>query len=381
VVCTIQVATYAHKVKAWHRWLVVVICTALVIGVPLAVRERPASSSPKTADQLLRMATASRLTPYSGYVEALGTLQLPVAQRLEELGPLLGERSRLRVWWSSPDRWRVDQIRPTGESDYFHRGDRTLTWTYEDFGGVVHDETGVRLPQPPDLTPPELAHYLLDGADTENLSTLAADRVAGRSAAGLRVTPSDPRSSIDHVDVWLDEASGVPLRVSVFDKVLSRVAVTSTFLDFSTRAPDGRTLAFQPPPGASIDHRDSIDLADAANRFIPVQAPATVAGFQRVQAPQLRGVGTYGTGLTRFVVIPLEEEAAGPIRRQFLAAPNVQLTTAGPAISVGALAVGLTEWSTFRPGGGWLVAGTLTPEALTTIVKQLGDPQPTEQLG
>ncbi len=51
---------------------------------------------------------------------------------------------------------------------------------------------------------------------SDELSRLPARRVAGRSAAGLRLVPADPASTIARVDVWADEASGLPLRVEVY---------------------------------------------------------------------------------------------------------------------------------------------------------------------
>lgn len=358
---------------SWQRWLIVAMCTAIAIGVPLAIRERPADSSSLSAEELLDAAIASRQTPYTGYVEALGTLQLPVAENLEELGPLFGERSRLRVWWRSPDLWRVDQIGPSGETDYFHRGTHTNTWTYEEFHTTRLRDRGVRLPLSPDLTPPQLAYYLMGGAREDALTTLPSDRIAGRSAPGFRITPTDERSSIVHVDIWVDADSGVPLRVSVFDA--AGIAFTSAFLDFEQTRPSDAIFRFPSPRGSSTSSRDAVDLADAANRFAPFEAPEIVAGFERSDNRRLDAVGVYGEGLTRFVVIPLDSDAATPIRDQFLVTPTADLTPDGPVLSVGPLAVAITRWDEAFAGGGWLVAGTVTPEALTEIVAELDEPK------
>ena len=53
-----------------------------------------------------------------------------------------------------------------------------------------------RLPRPADLVPPALALRMLSEAGRQaRFSVIAPVRVAGRSAAGLRMTPSDTAST------------------------------------------------------------------------------------------------------------------------------------------------------------------------------------------
>ena len=73
---------------------------------------------------------------------------------------------------------------------------------------------------------------------------MPARRVAGTSAPGLRLVPASDLSSIDHADLWLDPASGVPLRVEVYAEGASTSAFTSQFREFSGERPDDEDVGF-----------------------------------------------------------------------------------------------------------------------------------------
>lgn len=352
-----------------HRWLIVALATALAIGTPLALRELPASSTASNVAQRLAMLQASSTEPYSGYVESLGTLQLPVANELENLGPLFGERTRMRIWWNDPSLWRVDRLTATGEQDLLQNGGVTTQWEYEGTKVTKTPEADVRLPRVSDLLPPELARYLLADIQPADAVNLPSERIAGRSALGLRVTPPDPRSSIDHVDVWIDEETGVPLRLSLFADGSSNSALSSTFLDFSPGATSQDVFDFKAPRGSTIERPEVIDIADAANRFAPLRPPQTAAGLSLSRDNELKGVGVYGIGLTRVLAIPLWEDVASPLREQLLATPTVEQLDEGPVLSVGPLGILLTHFT--ESDGGWLIAGTVDQETLADVAIDL----------
>jgi len=78
-------------------------------------------------------------------------------------------------------------------------------------------QPSLRLPRAADLTPPALAIGLLDEAgQNARFSVIAPLRVAGKSAAGLQLTPADPASTIARIDMWavLYLAGERPLRIS-----------------------------------------------------------------------------------------------------------------------------------------------------------------------
>ena len=49
----------------------------------------------------------------------------------------------------------------------------------------------------------------------DRVTPIAARRVAGRPAAGLRIVPASAASTIAHAELWIDEARGLPLAVDV----------------------------------------------------------------------------------------------------------------------------------------------------------------------
>jgi hypothetical protein len=345
-----------------RRWSLVGVGVALLVAVPLAVRAIPPRDSDITAAALLARIESSKAAPFSGYAESLGTVEVPVTDGFTDVGELLGERTRMRVWWQSPDRWRVDKLLPTGEVDTYHQPGRVITWDYERSTVTTSDDPAVRLPRVSDLLPPQVAFRLLDGALPNEISRLPSERVAGQSAPGLRLVPSDPRSTIAHVDVWADEQTGVPLRVEVYGDGDDTAAVRTEFMSFTAAQPSSSLLVVPYPPDAFRRHDDVIDIADATNQFATTAAPPSLLGLEQSTATPLQRVGVYGHGVTRLVAIPLWDRAAAPLRRHLSLTPGSRRAAAGGVIlAVGPLHVLLTDGA---GGGGWLLAGTVTDQTL-----------------
>jgi hypothetical protein len=348
-----------------RRWSLVAVGLALLIAVPLGVRAIPPADSDISAVELLRRIEARPPKPYSGYVESLGTLQLPVTDRFSDVGQLFGERTRLRVWWQSADRWRVDELLPAGEVDTYHRPGVVTTWDYERDDVTTSGDPAVRLPRASDMLPPQLAYRLLEGAQPTEVTRLASARVAGVTAPGLRLVPSDQRSTIAHVDVWADQDTGLPLRVAVYGEGEDTPAVSSEFMSFSPGGPDQQALVIPAPADADYRHDEVIDIADATNRFAPTSPPQSLLGLERSTPTPLLGVGAYGHGLTRLIAIPLWHEAADPLRRQLSLTPGSRRSPAGVLLAMGPLHLLMTGVA----GDGWLLSGTVDDRALTTAAR------------
>ena len=221
-----------------RRWALVALVTAVLVAAPLAWRLVPAQESDLDAAELYALVDGAADRPYTGYVETEGTLALPVADRFRSVGDLFGESTRLRVWWRDSTQWRVSQLHATGETALAHTGDLTTEYDYEEATSTTSYDPQIRLPRTADLLPPEVARRLLGGDDPDAVSRLPARRVAGISAAGLRVEGRDGRSSIGHVDLWADPETGLPLRVEVFARGSATPGFTTVFVDFSTDGAD-----------------------------------------------------------------------------------------------------------------------------------------------
>ncbi len=353
----------------FRRWCVVAAGTLLLVGAPVALHLLPAADSDVSAGRLLAQARAAEGHPWSGYVETEGTLQLPDADRFSDVGALFGEHTRMRAWWQDDRHWRVDQLLLTGETDLIHESDTTLRWDYEHLEATLSRDPDIRLPRTADLVPPVLAERLLRGVGADDVRRIAARRVAGVSAPGLRVVPASELSSIDHADLWVDPDSGVPLRVEVYAAGTDTAAFTSEFRDFSSDRPTSGQVGFEPPAGVDVDFDDVLDIADAANQYAPVRPPETVAGLAKAAVSD-RAVGVYGTGMTQVIAIPLRDREADALRDQLATTSGVDQDSRRTVVSVGPLGVVLTGE---EGDGGWLLAGTLTRAALVRAADDVLD--------
>ncbi|MGI8613943.1 MAG: hypothetical protein ACR2KL_08400 [Nocardioidaceae bacterium] len=351
---------------AAYRWCLVGLGVAVLLALPTVVRVLPVQDSAVSAAALLQRVQASGEVAYSGYAESDGGLQLPVTDSFSDLATLLGERSRLRVWWRGGDDWRVDSLATTGETDLIRSGAALTTWQYEANRVTTSVDPPVRLPRSSDLVPAVLGRRLLSEATPQEVSRLPAEQVAGRDAPGLRLTPSDPQSTVARVDVWVDDATGVALKVALYGADSADPAVSSAFLDFSTAPPPAAATAFTPPPGAERRTEDAVDIAAAANQFAPVRPPATLAGLQRRTGPDLGAVGEYGRGVTLLVAIPLWDDAANRLRDQLSTTPGARIRPGGTGLTIGPVSLLLTDG-----GPSWFLSGTVTGRTLRVAGAQL----------
>lgn len=354
------------------RWALVALVLAAVVGVPTGLRAVPPAGSELGAPALLALVRGSQDRAWSGYVETRGTLQLPTSEDFDDVGALFGERTRLRAWWRGSDDWRVDRLLATGESDLVHDDGVTVAWSYERAEADVARDPDIRLPRTADLVPPVLAARVLTGVAQADVARLPSRRVAGVAAAGLRVRPSAPQASVDHVDLWADPRTGVPLRVDVHAAPAGPADFTTAFADFSPATPPASVTDFDPTATTQVEVDEVLDIADAAHQYAPLRPPGTVGGLARSarSAASDGAVGVYGSGLTRLIAIPLRDREADPLRRQLRATLGAVAVDAPTAVrlAVGPLGVLVTG----REGeGGWLVAGTVTPATLERAAREL----------
>ncbi len=134
----------------------------------------------------------------------------------------------------------------------------------------------VRLPRAADLVPPSLALRLLHEAGPRaRVSELPPRRVAGVAAAGLRVFPDDPASTVAHIDIWAEPASGLPVQVEVFGQGNGQPALETQFLQVSSGHPAPAVLAPQRGGGTAFTQTDAADLSGALGDLGSVILPAT----------------------------------------------------------------------------------------------------------
>lgn len=361
------------RVTGVHRWVLVGAGAAALVAVPFVLHALPVADRDVPATELLTSVRESGDVAFSGYVESRGGVTLPSDDSLESVAKLVGRSGSIRVWWSDPSRWRTATLRTTGETDLLHRGDQSLRWVYESKRVTVSPDVPVRLPNSSDVLPNVLAPRVLQGARAEELSRLPAERVAGRTALGLRFAPDDEQASIDHVDVWVDEESGLPVRVALFRGSSGPASLDTRFVDLDLGEPAEDALAFSPPPDASVHFEDTIDVAAAADRYADRTVPDRLAGLA-ARASGVRAVGVYGRGPTVLLAIPLRDGDAEELRHRIRERPGAHCVNTGRGYgSMGVAAGPVQLLVTTEYADPWLVAGTVTARTAERAAAQLTD--------
>lgn len=352
------------------RWLVVLALTVALVAVPLGLRAFPVSDTEESAPDLAARVLAADRLGWSGEVATQGSLEVPLTgDTFGGVVRLLGESSRLRVWWRGPTEHRVDRVRESGETDTVRQGDLVVRWRYEGNRVTFTPYSRIRLPDDPDVVPVALAQRLLTGARAAELSRLPSERVAGRAAAGLRLVPADPRSTIGRVDLWADQRTGLPLRVEVYDETpRSRPVLTTetTSVDLD-RPPRGDTV-LDLSPGVAVRRGTTLDSAAAGDSYAPFAPPDEVAGLPRRGDPAAFGaVGVYGRGPTALVAVPLRDVVARGLREQLRKAGTVRDDGERQALEFGPLSVLLDS----SGRGNYVLLGTVTSATLEQAADDL----------
>jgi hypothetical protein len=358
---------------AARRWGLVAAGLAVLLVLPPLIGALPASDAGTPATDLRARALASADVPFAGYAQAAGGLTLPVGDQLVPVADLLSDRTTMRAWYRAADDWRVDVVSATGETGV-HRDDAGIwTWEYEDDVASRAEALPLALPGAPDLLPSALGRRLLSEATEEELSRFGAERVAGRDALGLRVTPADAASSVSRVDVWVDAGSGVPLRVQVAGTAAAP-ALDTAFLAFDPTTPAATVTAFAPPPGAEVRlDEQQAGLLDAGRRYEAVALPASLAGLPgRAVGGTPGAVGVYGRGVTLLAVSVLPGRAGAALRDTLVVAPGAVVDDLGVRVAAGPLGLMLVDGGERR--GDWLLAGTVDPDALAVAAAELPAP-------
>ncbi|HJQ02428.1 MAG TPA: hypothetical protein VJ851_12565 [Jatrophihabitans sp.] len=366
-----------------RRWLVVLAGIALLVALPSVVSALPAGRSNLSAAALLARIQHSQPVGYSGYAESSGGLALPVTSQFSALSDLFGGNTQLRVWWRSDRDWRVDSIGFAGETDLHAEDLGTWSWNYESNTATFTEQPitpAIRLPTDADLLPPQLARRLLSEAPATEASRLPTARIAGRRAAGLRIVPAQGISTIDHIDVWADPGTGLPLRVRAVGKDGGGSAMYSTFLDVHLGAPPDELTTFRIPNGADLRSGTNQDLATTIDRLGGPTPPASLAGVAlNARLPNVGSVGVYGRGVTEFVAIPLPVRIGYSLHSQLAPAASTQAVPGSQPdpdgdsmqLTIGSGPLNLVLTPANSPGGTWLLIGTVNAQTLATAAAEL----------
>jgi hypothetical protein len=357
--------------QARRRWALVAAVVALLCAVPVVIGAWPAKAAGVEPGTLRTRIAGSAGQAYQGFAQSAGLLPLPPLPNLEQVTALASGTTDMRVWYAARDRWRVDVIGNGTERDLYQTPYAQYVWDYGDNQlSQILGEQPVRLPQAADLTPPELVRRLLTVAGGDRIEGLAGKRVAGVSAAGLRLIPAAAGTTIDHIDIWADPGTGLPVQAEVTAKGGERPVFVTRFLELRLTAPSAGVLT--PPaehPGIGSSVTTAPDILSAINRRRPALLPDRLGGQPRRDAVAgLSAAGVYGTGLAQFVVVALPGRfGSQAYDRVATFGTKVDVPTGDAAV----IATGLLTLLAVRADRTYLVAGFVQPALLTGVATDL----------
>ena len=349
------------------RWALVTAAAVVACAVPSVLAALPVDGVHVTVGKVL----ASANQPYSGYARTQSELGLPSLPQLSDVTSLLSGITDVRVWYQAADQNRVDVIDTVGERDVYQTPGGTYTWDYgRDQLTEITGTEPVRLPRAGDLLPPDLARRVLNMDGVDGVTPLPSRRIAGIDAAGLRLRPKDPATTVGQVDIWADPNTGLPLRVEITARGAGQPILTSQFLSVTQSAPDEANLD---PPDQPVGRVGAPNVLGAITGGIGrFPLPGQLGGYPR--QPQLSGlpsVGRYGAGLATFVVLPLPRDIGSQAIDTALKGGAKQLAiTRGRAVLIQIpLLTVLIEQVGFRRT--YLLAGFVNPTVLSQAATEL----------
>ena len=357
------------SLRAGWRWGVVVGGAALLCAVPAIVAALPVPGSAIAAVALRARILASADVPYQGYAETTADLGLPKLPDLVSLSNLLDGVTDQHVWYRSAAHWRADTLTAAGENDVYQVCRDTFLWNYgENLLTRVAGPEPVRLPRASDLLPPSLASRLLRlAAPADHLSRLPSERIAGVDAAGLRLVPASPATTVGSIDIWADPASGLPVEVKITARGAGHPVLVSKFLDLSQRRPALATVIPRLAPGVdrATARLSSLNGILSGGRRHPW--PPVLGGFRLTAVPDaLTGVAFYGAGFARLALVPLPGRTGSQVVRAATSAGARTITLPGGTavlVRTPLLTVVLATASRFG-GVTFLFAGPVTAAGL-----------------
>jgi outer membrane lipoprotein-sorting protein len=244
------------------RWAVpigaLVITGSVIAGSLISAAQAVPGLPARTPTQLLAQVAGSSAPPLSGTVvetASFGLPSLPGTENPTSLSWLLTGSHTVKVWYASPQHFRLAVPTPLSETDLVRDGSTAWLWqstanSVTEFSLPAHQTAP---PAVPALTPQQAAQQVLAAVGpTTSVSVASNVTVAGQAAYELVLAPKDARSLVGQVQIAIDGSNGVPLRLQVFARGASSPAFTVgyTTIQFATPAP--ADVSFTPPPSATI---------------------------------------------------------------------------------------------------------------------------------
>jgi len=281
------------------------------------------------------------------------------------LSSLITGTHTLGIWYSGPDKARLQLQGTNDESDVIVNGKDVWNWSYKD-NTATHrtltppsakeqSDRAKNLPEDLPKTPQDAAKQALAAiSPTTEVSTAGTAEVAGIDAYELILTPKDDNSLVTQVRIAVDGTRFIPLRVQVIaGQPDPAFQVAYTKVDFSR--PDDSQFTFKAPPGAKVTEV-APKTEDRARK-----APSK-SEIEARKAEHADDVKVVGTGWSSVVVGKMgdakSDQAPGQLGPVLEALPKVSGTWgSGRLLSGNAFSAVLTD-------DGRVAVGSVKPELL-----------------
>jgi hypothetical protein len=356
-------------------WALVAAVAVVAVLIPQVPGWLPAAAQQTDPETLRAKVLASAGRSHQGYAEITGTLALPELPKVADLTALLTTTTHVRTWYADPSNWRFDVITGVGERDVYRTPAGEFTWDYgANMLTRLIGDPPVRLPRAGDLLPPEFARRVLAAAAGDPVTALPARRVAGHDAAGLRLTPADPDTTIGHVDIWADPDTGLPLAVELTARGADRPVLSSRFAELDTTRPGPGVLVPKRTAVSGFTVATAPDLGDALGALGRHWVPPSLAGreLRQADAGGVHGVGVYGTGLSAFVAMPVPRGVGSDIAEAITSAGGVsEELPHGEALELAIAPLAVVVARSEFAGRWYLVAGLTNTDVLLAAAHEL----------
>jgi hypothetical protein len=112
-------------------------------------------------------------------------------------------------------------------------------------------------------------------------------------------------TTVGQIDVWANPKNGLPVEVTVTGRGSAQQVLVTRFLNLNQSPPALATVTPNPAPAVGLTTTQLPDVSGILNGFGPL-LPGQLAGMSRIESPGgLADVAAYGTGFSRFAVLPL----------------------------------------------------------------------------
>jgi outer membrane lipoprotein-sorting protein len=283
------------------RWAVpagaLVVTGGILAGSLISAAQATPGLPARTPARLLAQVADSTMPPLTGTVvetASFGLPALPATGNPTSLSSLLTGSHTIRVWYASPQHFRLAVPQSLSESDVIRNGG--TAWLWQSTLNKVTKYTlpahapARAVPNTP-LTPDQAAKQVLAAVGpTTAVSVSSNVSVAGQAAYALVLAPKDHRSLVGQVQIDVDASNGVPLRLQVFARGASTPAFQVGYTAIQFVTPAAADLSFTPPPGATVT-QENLGNGDRGQ-------PAGTGGYTTVGKDWLTVLVTPSTGFT-----------------------------------------------------------------------------------